>query len=53
MDYFHRIVNGTLERLFDALGRFISRRATLVIGVSAIVALALGSGITRLQYETR
>lgn len=53
LNAFNRIVNGTLERVFDALGRFIGRRAILVIVASVIVALVLGSGVTQLENETR
>lgn len=49
----NRAVNGTLERAFDALGRFIARRPFVVIAATLVVALALGSGILRLENEDR
>lgn len=31
LECINRVVNGTLERIFEALGRFIGRRPVLVI----------------------
>lgn len=49
----NRAINGTFERIFDALGRFIGRRPIVVLIISAIIFLLLGSGFVRLENETR
>eukprot|EP00892_Ulva_mutabilis_P011135 jgi/Ulvmu1/8394/UM042_0101.1 len=49
----NRAINGTFEKIFDGLGRFIGRRPTVVIVISAIIFLGIASGVTRLENETR
>ena len=50
---FNRAVNGSLERVFTALGRFIARRPIVVIVATLIVAAALGTGVMQLENEER
>lgn len=49
----NKAINGTFERIFDGLGRFIARRPIVVIALSAIIFLGIGSGFLRLENETR
>lgn len=49
----NKAINGTFERIFDGLGRFIARRPIVVIVVSAVIFLLIGSGLVRLENETR
>lgn len=49
----NKAINGTFERIFDGLGRFIARRPIIVIVLSAVIFLIIGSGIVRLENETR
>lgn len=49
----NKAINGTFEKIFDGLGRFIARRPIVVIALSAIFFLIIGSGVVRLENETR
>eukprot|EP00892_Ulva_mutabilis_P011134 jgi/Ulvmu1/8393/UM042_0100.1 len=48
----NRAINGTFERIFDALGRFTGRRPVVVLVLSALLFLAIASGIRNLENET-
>ena len=49
----NKAINGTIERAFQHLGRFIGRWPWLVIVIAIVVAAALGSGVYKIENETR
>lgn len=49
----NRLINGTIEKAFNKLGRFIGRRPWLTIVIAVLIALALASGIVQLENEER
>lgn len=53
MGRINRAINGSIERLFNALGRFIGRRPILTVLTMLFIAIVLTCGAFRLENETR